>query len=93
VKRTAEFLSARYLLFPVVRFTDFVSHSFHRSDESLGYFSRPANADSTETLLYKASILSKRIVGITVKPTLARLCRCNHRMATGVRMLSGMAVN
>jgi hypothetical protein len=37
----AEFLSARYLLFPVVRFTDFVSHSFHRSDESPGYFSRP----------------------------------------------------
>ena len=53
VKRTAEMVAARYLLSSAVRFTDFVSHSCHPSDESLGYCHSSANADWAETLLAK----------------------------------------
>jgi len=48
VKRTAEMVVAGYLLFSVVRFTDFVSHSSIPAMNRWATIIRPLNADWNE---------------------------------------------
>jgi hypothetical protein len=51
VKRTAGIVAAKSMLFSVVRFTDFLSHPYHPSDESLGYFQSSAKSGLARNLI------------------------------------------
>ena len=49
-------------------------------------------ADAIIDLVGASSVLGKLFIGIAVKPPFARLCRCNHRMASLAGMFRGVAI-